>query len=217
MDARIEDLIQAELDGALSAGEKAELEAGVAASPESARLQQALAGLVAAFAAAEPVDPPASLVEAISRSITLPQPAVAAVELPQETVSDFIKSASVTSTFFNSKGSKTMAWSNSKKWVLGACSVPLVVVLGMAAQKFSVDGSQVSGTIAPAERHVASQVSGDGLDAAPASAEGSSTGGEKPAVDSKDLREGAASLKKNKAKVGKAKKNKAKKNKSKGK
>ncbi len=78
MDARIEELIHAELDGALGAGEKAELEAAVAASPEVARLQHALAGLRAAFAAEEPVDPPASLAEAITRSITLPQPSVAA-------------------------------------------------------------------------------------------------------------------------------------------
>ena len=95
MDARIEELIHAELDGALGAGEKAELEAAVAASPEAARLRQALAGLQAVFSAEEPVDPPASLAEAITRSITLPQPAAAAPEPRNGPSSNFIKTGSV--------------------------------------------------------------------------------------------------------------------------
>jgi len=88
-----------------------------------------------------------------------------------------------------------MAWSKRKKWlVLGACSVPLVVVLAMAAQNESIDGSQVSGTVAPAERHAASQFSADVLDTGTGSAEGSS-GGDQPSVEKQDVREATKRLK----------------------
>ena len=186
MDARIEELIHAELDGALGAGEKAELEAAVAASPEAARLRQALAGLQAVFSAEEPVDPPASLAEAITRSITLPQPAAAATEPRNGPSSNFIKTGSVEPTLF--KGSKTMARSNGRKWlVLGACSVPVVVVLAMAAQNFSVDESQVSGTIAPAQRYLNNQVSADDPVAGTGSGGGSGGSVDEGSVEGKGL------------------------------
>jgi hypothetical protein len=145
-----------------------------------------LAGLQAVFSAEEPVDPPASLAEAITRSITLPQPAAAATEPRNGPSSNFIKTGSVEPIIF--KGSKTMARSNGRKWlVLGACSVPVVVVLAMAAQNFSVDESQVSGTIAPAQRYLNNQVSADDPVAGTGSGGGSGGSVDEGSVEGKGL------------------------------